>query len=129
MLIDLSNMKRIEVDPASAALHAQAGLTAGELDRATQRFELATVMGECASVGISGFTLGGGLGRLMGKYGVACDNLLSAELVTADGAVVRASAEENDALFWGLCGGGGNLELLLLSNIGSIISAGSWAER
>jgi len=108
MLIDISGMKRIEVDPVAGVARAQTGLTVGEFDHATQGFGLATVLGECSAVGISGFTLGGGLGRLMGKHGVACDNLVSAELVTAEGSLVRANAAENGDLFWGLQGGGGN---------------------
>ena len=99
MLIDISGMKRIEVDPVAGVARAQTGLTVGEFDHATQGFGLATVLGECSAVGISGFTLGGGLGRLMGKHGVACDNLVSAELVTAEGSLVRANAAENGDLF------------------------------
>ncbi len=112
MLIDVSRMKNIAVDPATKTARAEAGLTAGEFDRATQAFGLATVMGECSSVGIAGYTLGGGLGRLMGQHGAACDNLLSVELVGANGQVVRASAEENRDLFWAIRGGGGNFGIV-----------------
>jgi hypothetical protein len=108
MVIDLSGMKKIEVDRTRCVARADAGLTAGEFDLATKAFGLASVMGECSSVGIAGFTLGGGLGRLMGRYGAACDNLLSAELVGADGMFLRASADENADLFWAIRGGGGN---------------------
>jgi hypothetical protein len=108
VVIDVSAMKAIEVDPKSNIARGDAGLTAGEFDHATQAFGLATVLGECSAVGIAGFTLGGGLGRLMGKYGAGCDNLLSAEIVNADGNTLRASAQENPDLFWALRGGGGN---------------------
>ena len=83
-----------------------------ELDRATQALGLATVLGDCSSVGIAGFTLGGGLGRLMGKHGASCDNLISAELVGADGRLFRASADENEDLFWPIRGGGGNFGIV-----------------
>jgi FAD/FMN-containing dehydrogenase len=105
MVIDVSGMKSIEVDTETSTARAGAGLTVGEFDQATQPFGLATVLGECTSVGIAGYTLGGGLGRLMGKHGAACDNLLSAELIAADGSVFRASAEENADLFWAIRGG------------------------
>jgi len=108
MVIDLSGMKKIEVDSTRYVARADAGLTAGEFDLATKAFGLAGVMGECSSVGIAGFTLGGGLGRLMGRYGAACDNLLSAELIDADSKFLRASADENADLFWAIRGGGGN---------------------
>jgi len=112
MVIDVSNMKAIRIDPERCVARAEAGLTVGEFDHATQRFKLATVLGECASVGIAGYTLGGGLGRLMGKHGVACDNLLSAEVVGADGSIMRTSADENADLFWGIRGGGGNFGIV-----------------
>jgi FAD/FMN-containing dehydrogenase len=108
MVIDVSAMKRIEVNAAARTARADAGLTASEFDRATQAFGLATVLGECSSVGIAGYTLGGGLGRLMGQHGVACDNLLSIELVGANGKVIHANQEENADLFWAIRGGGGN---------------------
>jgi FAD/FMN-containing dehydrogenase len=110
MVIDVSGMKNIQVNTETGTARADAGLTAGEFDRATQAFGLATVLGECSSVGIAGYTLGGGLGRLMGKHGAGCDNLLSAELISADGRVLRATAEENADLFWAIRGGGGNSE-------------------
>jgi len=108
MVIDLCGMKQIEIDSKRCVARADAGLTAGEFDLATKAFGLAGVMGECSSVGIAGFTLGGGLGRLMGRYGAACDNLLSAELIDADGEFLRASEDENEDLFWAIRGGGGN---------------------
>jgi hypothetical protein len=112
MLIDVSRMKGLCVDPLRRVAHAEAGLTVGEFDRATEPYNLAAVLGECASVGIAGFTLGGGLGRLMGKHGAACDNILSAKLVTANGEFVRASPEENDDLYWAVRGGGGNFGIV-----------------
>jgi FAD/FMN-containing dehydrogenase len=86
LTIDLSRMKGIRVDPAQRTVRAEPGLTLGEFDRETQAFGLATTMGVASTTGIAGLTVGGGLGWLMGKYGLACDNLLSADLVTADGA-------------------------------------------
>ena len=112
VVIDVSAMKAIVVDPQSNTARADAGLTAGEFDLATQAFGLTTVLGECSAVGIAGFTLGGGLGRLMGKYGAGCDNLLSADLVSVDGKMLRASTQENRDLFWALRGGGGNFGIV-----------------
>lgn len=108
-MIDLSPMKGIRVDPAARTAQAQAGVTWGELDRETQAFGLATTGGAVTSTGIAGLTLGGGVGWLMGKYGATCDNLLSVDVVTADGRFLTASAAENPDLFWGMRGGGGNL--------------------
>ena len=108
LMIDLSPMKGIDVDPARRTAHAQAGLRLGEFDRATQAFGLATTLGVNTDTGIAGLTLGGGYGWLAGRHGLACDNLLAAEVVTADGRVLRASAEEHPDLFWGLRGAGAN---------------------
>jgi FAD/FMN-containing dehydrogenase len=108
LMIDFSRMKGIRVDPARRTAQAQAGLTGGEFDRETQAFGLATTLGIVSTTGIAGLTLGGGKGWLHGKYGMACDNLLSADVVTADGRLLTASATENEDLFWGLRGGGGN---------------------
>lgn len=112
LVIDLSRMKGIAVDPERRVARAEAGLTLGEFDAATQAFALATTMGVNSDTGIAGLTLGGGFGRLGRKYGLACDNLLSAEVVTADGQFLRASATENADLFWGLRGGGGNFGIV-----------------
>ena len=108
LMIDLSLMKRIEIDPVRKVARAEPGLNWGEFNLATQAHGLATTGGLVSTTGISGFTLGGGLGWLMGRFGLAADNLLSADVVTADGQVLRASANENPDLFWGLRGGGGN---------------------
>ena len=91
VVIDLSGMKRIKVDARKRVTHAEAGALVRDLDEATQRFGLATTSGGCPTVGIAGLTLGGGEGKLMGKYGAACDNVLSAQLVTVDGRQVEAS--------------------------------------
>lgn len=108
LLIDLSTMKGMHVDPVRHTARAQAGLRLGEFDRETQVFGLATTMGVATDTGMAGITLGGGYGWLGGKFGLACDNLISAEVVTAEGKVVNASAEENEDLFWGIRGGSGN---------------------
>ncbi len=108
VMIDLSLMKGIQVDPKGRTVRAQGGVTWGEFNRETQVHGLATTGGIISTTGIAGLTLGGGLGWLMGKYGMAVDNLLSAELVLANGDVLRASEDENADLFWGLRGGGGN---------------------
>lgn len=108
MMIDLSPMKGIWVDPGRKRVRVQAGVTWGEFNRETQAHGLATTGGAVSSTGVAGLTLGGGFGFLMGRYGYTIDNLLAVELVTADGEIIRASAEDNAELFWGLRGGGGN---------------------
>jgi FAD/FMN-containing dehydrogenase len=108
LMIDLSLMKGIHVDPVRFAARAQPGVTVGELDRATAAFGLATPSGVVSSTGIAGLTLGGGIAWLMGKHGMAVDNLLSAEVVLASGEVVTASEDTDPDLFWALRGGGGN---------------------
>jgi FAD/FMN-containing dehydrogenase len=108
VMLDLSPMKGIRVDPAGRTAEAQAGVTLAEFDHETQAFGLATTMGVVSMTGIAGLTLGGGLGWLNGRYGLACDNLLSADVVTATGDLLTASADEHADLFWGLRGGGGN---------------------
>jgi hypothetical protein len=109
LVIDLSAMKGIHVDPTARTVRAQAGVTWGELDRETQLFGLATPGGEVSTTGIAGFTLGGGMGLIMRKYGLACDNLRSIEIVTADGMVRTAGREEHRDLFWAARGGGRGL--------------------
>ncbi|HEX9871122.1 MAG TPA: FAD-dependent oxidoreductase, partial [Candidatus Tectomicrobia bacterium] len=108
MVIDLSPMKGIRVDPDKRTAVAQAGLTWGDYDRETQVFGLASTGGVISTTGIAGLTLGGGIGWLMRKYGLACDHLRSVDLVTADGQCLTASVMEHPDLFWGLRGGGGN---------------------
>lgn len=108
MMIDLSPMKGISVDPMMRTVRAEAGVTWGELNRATQAHGLATTGGVISTTGVAGLTLGGGIGWLMGKYGLAIDNLLSVEVVLADGQVLTASAESHPDLFWAVRGGGGN---------------------
>jgi hypothetical protein len=112
VLVNLSGMTKVSVDTAQRVARADAGLTLGDLDVATRTSGLAAVLGECPSVGMAGFTLGGGLGRLMGRHGSACDNLLSADIVTADGRVLRVRANQNADLFWGIRGGGGNFGIV-----------------
>jgi hypothetical protein len=108
IMLDLSGMKAVQVEPKTRTVQAEPGLTLGEFDRATQPFGLATPLGVVSVTGIAGLTLGGGLGWLNGCYGLACDNLISADVVTADGQLLRASPQQNTDLFWGIRGGGGN---------------------
>jgi FAD/FMN-containing dehydrogenase len=108
IVLDLSQMTGIQVHPHDRTVTAQAGCTWKDLDAETQQFGLAVTGGLISSTGIAGFTTGGGIGWLMRKHGLACDNLVGAEMVTADGQFVHASARENPDLFWGLRGGGGN---------------------
>lgn len=130
MVIDLSLMKCIEVDPTRRVARAQAGLTLGEFDKATQAHGLATTMGVNSDTGIAGLTLGGGFGKLGRKHGLTCDNLIAAEIVTADGRVMTASSTENADLFWGIRGGGGNFGIVTafeyrLHPVGPMLLAGS----
>jgi FAD/FMN-containing dehydrogenase len=108
LVIDVRNMKGIEVDNEARTARCGAGLTWGEFDRATQEHGLATPGGRVSTTGVAGFTLGGGSAWTERKFGLACDNLIAVELVTADGRQARASADENPDLFWALHGGGGN---------------------
>lgn len=112
LMIDLSQMKGIRVDAARQTAEAQPGLTLADFDAATQATGLATTMGTVSMTGIAGLTLGGGLGWLMGKHGLTCDNLLAVDMVTADGEMRQASATENQDLFWGVRGGGGNFGIV-----------------
>ena len=108
IVIDVRGFREITVDPERRVVRAGAGLTWGELDAATQAHGLATVGGRVSSTGVAGLALGGGSGWLERKHGLACDNILAVELVTARGDEVRASADEHPELFWALRGGGGN---------------------
>ncbi|MFE7167491.1 FAD-binding oxidoreductase [Streptomyces sp. NPDC057616] len=108
LVIDLRRMRTVTVDPADQAVRVAGGATMSELDRATQPYGLATTGGRASTTGVGGFVLGGGTGWLDRCCGLAVDNLLAVELVTADGTLVHASADENPELFWALHGGGGN---------------------
>lgn len=108
LMIDLSLMKGVYVDPDARTARAQGGLIWRELNRETAAHGLAVTGGAISTTGIAGLTLGGGLGWLMAKYGLASDSLLSVELVTADGEILNVTAESDPDLFWALCGGGGN---------------------
>jgi FAD/FMN-containing dehydrogenase len=112
LVIDLSMMKGIRVDPAARTVRAEGGVTWGDLDHETQAIGLATTGGLISTTGIAGFTLGGGFGWLMRTHGLACDNLVAADVVTADGRFLQASAEEHPDLFCGLRGGGGNFGVI-----------------
>jgi FAD/FMN-containing dehydrogenase len=129
LLIDLSPMKGIRVDPEARTVTAQAGVLLGELDRETQAFGLAVPSGIVTHTGLSGLTLGGGINWVMRKYGLTIDQLLSVDLITADGEFVKASAAENPDLFWGVRGGGGNFGIVTqfefrLNPVGPIVLAG-----
>jgi FAD/FMN-containing dehydrogenase len=129
LMIDLAPMKGIHVDPRARVARAQGGVLWSEFNRETQIHGLATTGGVIGSTGISGLTLGGGLGWLMPKYGLALDNLRSAEMVMADGSVTRASADENAELFWAIRGGGGNFGIAAsleyaLHPVGPMITGG-----
>ena len=129
LMIDLSLMKGIRVDPVNRTVRAEGGVKWGEFDLETQAFGLATTGGIVADTGIAGLTLGGGYGWLGRKYGLACDNLISVDIVTADGKFLTASASENQDLFWGLRGGGGNFGVVTsfefqLHPVGPIVLAG-----
>jgi FAD/FMN-containing dehydrogenase len=112
LMIDLAGMRSVHVDWARRTARAEGGTTWSDFDRETQVFGLATTGGAISHTGIGGLTLGGGLGWLAGKHGLACDNLLSVDLVTADGTMQTASAADNAELFWGLRGGGGNFGIV-----------------
>ena len=108
IVLDLSGLNEISVDAKARTATVGGGALVGNIDQATGQFGLATTLGECPDVGIGGLATGGGVGKLMGKYGLTCDNLLAAEMVLADGRIVRATAEETPDLFWAVRGGGGN---------------------
>jgi FAD/FMN-containing dehydrogenase len=108
LVIDLSQMRAVETDGAARIAHAEGGATWLDFDASTQAFGLATPGGVVGSTGVGGLTLGGGIGHLTAQHGLTCDHLIGAELVTPDGVVVQASADENAELLWALRGGGGN---------------------
>jgi FAD/FMN-containing dehydrogenase len=108
MVLDLRRMNRVSVDPEARTVTVEGGATMSHMDRATEPHGLATTGGRVSSTGVAGYALGGGDGWLARKFGLACDNLLAVELITADGSLVRTSDDENPELFWALHGGGGN---------------------
>jgi FAD binding domain-containing protein/berberine-like enzyme len=129
LVIDLRQMKGIRVDPEARTARAQAGVLLGELDRETQAFGHAVPAGIVTHTGLAGLTLGGGIGWLMRKHGLTIDQLLSIDLVTAEGEFVKASQTENPDLFWGVRGGGGNFGIVTefefrLNPVGPIVLAG-----
>jgi FAD/FMN-containing dehydrogenase len=129
VMIDLAGLKGIHVDVARHTVRAQGGVTWAELNRETQLHGLAVTGGVVSTTGVAGLTLGGGIGWLMGKYGLALDNLQSVELVTAEGRVLRASAEEHPDLFWAVRGGGGNFGVVTsfefrLYPVGPVVTGG-----
>lgn len=129
IVIDLSPMKGIRVDPERRSVCAQGGVTWSEFDRETQAFGLATTGGSVSNTGIAGLTLGGGIGWLVGKCGLACDNLLSVDVVTTGGEFLKASSAENADLFWAVRGGGGNFGVVTnfeyqLHPVGPLVLAG-----
>jgi FAD/FMN-containing dehydrogenase len=133
-MLDLSLMRGVWVDPNKHTAHAQPGCLLGDVDRETQIHALAAVLGFVSSTGIAGLTLGGGFGYLTRRFGWSCDNVVSMDVVTADGRVVRASEKENGELFWALCGGGGNFGVVTnfeykLYPVGPQVMAGGIAWR
>ena len=134
LMLDMSRMRGVWVDPSTRTARAQAGCLLGDVDRETQLHGLASVLGFISNTGIAGLTLGGGFGYLTRRFGWTSDNLLSMEVVTADGRIVQASEKENADLFWGLRGGGGNFGVVTsfeykLYAVGPEVMAGAIAWR
>ena len=112
IMIDLSLMRSVTVDPGKQVAEVQTGATWGDFDNATQKYGLGCTGGLISTTGVAGLTLGGGVGWLVRKHGLSCDNLLAAEIVTADGSLMQISTKENAELFWGIRGGGGNFGIV-----------------
>ena len=108
IMIDLSLMKSVKVDPDKQIAEVQTGATWGDFDNATQKFGLASTGGLISTTGVAGLTLGGGVGWLVRKHGLSCDNLIESEIVTSDGKLQKINLKETPELFWGIRGGGGN---------------------
>ena len=117
LVIDLSPMKYIHVDPAARTVRVGGGCLWGDVDHATHAFGLAVPSGIISTTGVGGLTLGGGMGHLTRQYGLTIDNLLAADVVLADGSFVVASADENSDLFWALRGGGGNFGVVTSASL------------
>src|SRR6478672_8307994 len=129
VMLDLSPMRAVQVDAAARTAVAGPGCLLGDLDRATQAHGLATPLGVMSGTGLAGLTLGGGLGWLGGRFGLACDNLVAAQVVTAGGDVRQVDAESHPDLLWGLRGGGGNLGIVTaftyaLHPVGPVLAGG-----
>src|SRR5271167_1630313 len=108
MVIDLSAMKRVQIDPAHVTIRIEPGIIAGELDCLTQSFRMAVPLGSCPSVGVAGYSLGGGESSLTPKFGYGCDSIVGLEVVTAEGKAITVTAVENSDLFWAMRGAGAN---------------------
>lgn len=127
LVIDLSQLKQIRIDPSRRIVSAQAGVLSGEVGRAAGKHGLVPVLGQCPGVGATGVTLGGGLGWLSGLFGACCDNLVSARLVTADATILNVDSESEPDLFWGMRGAGANFGVttsfqMTLQEIGTVVA-------